>query len=402
MSYRTIRQTGLGSAYADTMSDYYKAQALASLREQNAKISDEAVKKLDVSAKYAGPLQRAEAEAFDVLLESGSAGQMPSPQQFAPIAQKLAASTAAIGATAACSPLAVAAPLCGAMAAFVTEKIADAIVGTSGTGCTPKVNGLCYSEWIARVYARQLAMCPPGDSGCRARVKSIQDMWTKGFNINYSKWLQWQTQCSAYQSYSGGPLDKNPSSAPLDCWTQCKDPTTGKLNAFCPIKEVQAYRAPAPPPLNVLDISVLDKAVAAEILKAKYEAEYKFVQTVDQQSLLLQKTIVPQCAGSGCVKQVKGILTEGIFEASRELRTGGTEVSARKIMASAVDQADGVILQSRRISSLEKASQQDAAANAAELADRAEFRSKAMKVAAVAAGVAVVVAIGYAVKRRSR
>ena len=62
MSYRS-----LGSGYADTMSEYYKSEALASLRAQNEKVADGAVKKLDISAKYAGPLRRAEAEAFEKL-----------------------------------------------------------------------------------------------------------------------------------------------------------------------------------------------------------------------------------------------------------------------------------------------------------------------------------------------
>lgn len=345
MSYRS-----LGAGYADTMSDYYKNEALASLRSQNERVADEAVKKLDISAKYAGPLRRAEAEAFEKLLDSGAAGQMPTPAQFAPIAQNLASGVAAVAATAGCAPAGPAAPLCGAMAGFVADKMAEAILGTSDTGCPVKVNGLCYGDWIQRIYDRQLALCPPGDSGCRIKVKSIQDNWTKGFNSNYAKWAGW-SHCEQYRDYYvGGPMYRGPW--PVDCWSQCKG-ADGKVNVFCVANEMVAKRYPQSPPLNVTDIRVLDQLVMAEVMKAKYQAEYDFVKTVDSQSAILLKEIVPRCSGSGCVKQVRGIINEGIFEASQELRTGGTEVTARKIMRSAIAQSDGVIVQAKRVADLE-------------------------------------------------
>lgn len=384
MSYRA-----LGAGYADTMSDYYKSEALASLRAQNEKVADEAVKKLDISAKYAGPLRKAEAEAFEKLLDSGSAGQMPTPAQFAPIAQNLASGVAAVAATAGCAPAGPAAPLCGAMAGFVADKMAEAIVGTSSTGCPVKVNGLCYGDWIQRVYDRQLALCPPGDTGCKSKVKAIQDIWTKGYQANWLRWSNWQASCAKYQD-SVGPVANGPT--PLDCYSQCKD-VYGKVSFSCLLNEAKAGRLPAPPPLNTTDIRVLDEMVMAEVMKAKYQAEYNFVKTVEQQSALLLKTVTPQCSGSGCVKQVRGIISEGIFEASQELRSGGTEFTARKIMRSAVDQADGVIAQSKRVADLE------ATVKAGE--DQGISSDTKTKVL-LAAGVVALAAVGWAAYSRYR
>lgn len=395
MSYRS-----LGSGYADTMSEYYKSEALASLRAQNEKVADGAVKKLDISAKYAGPLRRAEAEAFEKLMDSGAAGQMPTPAQFAPIAQNLASGVAAVAATAGCAPAGPAAPLCGAMAGFVADKMAEAILGTSSTGCPIKVNGLCYEDWIRRVYERQLALCPPGDSGCRNKVKAVQDNWTKGFQANWLKWSNWQASCSKYQD-SFGPFAN--ASPPLDCYSQCKDPY-GKVSASCVLKEASAGRGPAAPPLNTTDLRVLDQTVMAEVMKAKYQAEYNFVKTVDQQSALILKTVIPQCSGSGCVKQVRGILNEGIFEASQELRTGGTEFTARKIMRSAVDQADGVIAQSKRVADLEATRKagghQGISSDTKTKADMMSARNESRKKALVVAGILAAGAVAFAFYRR--
>jgi hypothetical protein len=195
--------------------------------------------------------------------------------------------------------------------------------------------------------------------------------------------------CDQYRDYYvGGPMYRGPW--PVSCWSQCKD-KDGKVNVICVAKELMAKRSPQPPPLNTTDLRVLDQLVMKEIIEAKYQAEYNFVKTVEQQSALMMKTVIPQCSGSGCVKQVRGIINEGIFEASQELRTGGTEVTARKIMRSAVDQSDGVIAQSKRVAELE--------ATVKAGADQGMSSDTKTKLL-VAAGVVALAAVGWAAYSR--
>lgn len=392
MSYRVVGYSGLGS---DTMSDYYKAQAISAAQEANRKVASEAVDKIGLSAMYAGPIKQAEAEAFQKILESGSAGQMPSPADFAPVASNLASKIAFVGATAGCSAAGPAAPLCGAAAGFVVSKIGEAIQGTSdGCKSAVKVNGICGEVWYPAYWQKLLSTCPPGDSDCRKQIQAKIDAWVKATNDAYLAKMAWEADC-------GGPYDGPMARVPkTSCYVQC----SGNVWSFATCVAEQKkngvppqYRGP-----QALPMSWIDQEAARIAIQSRYKAEYDFVNTVESQTSKVDKSFVPQCPSAGCVKQVRGILSEGIYESSSAMRTGGTVVTAKKIMDSAVAQANGVIEQSRRISSLEKASQKDAAAIAAENAEKAEFRSKAMKVAAVVAGVAVVAAIGYAAKRRSR
>lgn len=394
MSYRVVGYSGLG---ADTMSDYYKSQAISAAQEANRKVANEAVDKIGLSAMYAGPIKQAEAEAFQKILESGSAGQMPSPADFAPIASNLASKIAFVGATAGCSAIGPAAPICGAAAGFVVSKIGEAIQGTSdGCKSAVKVNGICGEVWYPAYWNKLLSTCPPGDSDCRKQIQAKIDFWVKMSNDAQSAKWAWDMDC-------GGPYDGPMARVPgQSCYQQCPGGvlSISRINCIADQKKKGTppqYRGP-----QALPMSWIDQEAARIAIQSRYKAEYDFVKTVESQTSKVDKSFVPQCPSAGCVKQVRGILSEGIYESSAAMRTGGTVVTAKKIMDSAVAQANGVIEQSKRISSLEKASMKDSAAMAAENAEKAEFRSKAMKVAAVVAGVAVVAAIGYASKRRSR
>lgn len=390
MSYRALGSTA--SAYVDTMSDYYKQQAMAEATRQNSKLAESATKELGISAKYAGPLKQAEAEAFEELLQSGSSGKMPTAAQFAPIASKLGASMATVGGTAACAAAGPVAPLCGAMAGYIANQIGAAIFGTDSGGCSLKVNGICYSEWISKVYARQLALCPPGDNDCRAKVKAIQDAWSKGFQLNYQAWINWQNRCQSVV------VGKN--NVPSDCYLQC--PQNSLKTLPCVFNEINMGRGPVGPSLNVSDITLLDQSVAAEILKSKYAAERKFVQTVESQTAVLDKSIVPQCPSSGCVKQARGIISEGILEASLQLRTGGSQAAAQKRLDSALLQASGAVEQARRLQAMETSYSKDVAARNVQTAQTSESSDGTRKAILAVAAVAAVAAVGFAIYKRRR
>lgn len=312
------------------------------LASANAQAANEALNKMRVPAEYAGPLSQAEQSAFLTVIESGAAGKLPSPSQFASSLKTATLGVATVAAAGACGP---AAPLCGAAATYVGSKLLSSFIG-SGSPCAIKINGACAHEYYGQMKARGQSLCPTGDADCRKKVAFLTDGQLAIVNSNYSKSVEWQSRCSK-------PWDPH-FAPPLDCYSQC----SGK-NSFAQVGCVSDLRSKGygpvqPPGTPVIQESAMMNAIYRIVMEARYKAEYEYIKAVDAQTASLKAKVLPQCKTAGCRTQASGILGEGAYEAAQALRSpGGGATAAKRVLDQAMLQAQGVVEQSKQVSSLE-------------------------------------------------
>lgn len=408
MSYRQLcSPRGLGYDFA-TM----KAEASDYARESNAEVAQQAVDKLGVSAAYAGPILKAEQDSFDMLLQSGAQGKLPTPAQFASSLANLGVGVVSVAATGACGPLGPAAAICGMAAGYATQQIGNAIFG-SGSKCGQTINGMCADQWWQQRNEAVLARCPPGSDLCRKR---LQELWAKAAadqKKDQDAFYQWRSDCTIqqhtpYNFQTGMPgqtrfYPKN--NAPDACWKNCGGWALSKEYADCMAAARKAgkigYRFRNWDPVPALSMSRVQqlavgvqapvtyeptsRLVAEEtriLLESRYEAEYRFIQAVDQQTAALRTAYASRCKDKGCSRSVDGILGEGAYEAAVALRssTGGPAI-AQKILKNALSQAEGAIQTS---SQLTKAQADIMSGQVASSADEQSTRRVILGVAAVA------------------
>lgn len=420
MSYRQLcSPRGLGYDLA-TM----KAEASDYARESNAEVAQQAVDKLGVSAAYAGPILKAEQDSFDMLLQSGAQGKLPTPAQFASSLANLGVGVVSVAATGACGPLGPAAAICGMAAGYATQQIGNAIFG-SGSKCGQTINGMCADQWWQQRNAAVLARCPPGSDLCRKR---LQELWAKAAadqKKDQDAFYQWRSDCTIqqhtpynFQTGMTGQTSFYPkNNAPDACWKNCGGWALSKEYADCMAAARKAgkigYRfrnwdpVPALSMSRVQQLAVGVKApvtyeptsrlVAEEtriLLESRYEAEYRFIQAVDQQTAALRTAYASRCKDKGCSRSVEGILGEGAYESAVALRSStGGPVIAEKILKNSLAQAEGAI---RTSSALSKAQSDIMSTQAGASESEQSGRKWILGLAAVA----VVAAGAYAYTRR--
>jgi len=348
------------------LSDSFDVSALdvkGKLSAANEQAVNSALSKMEIAAVYAGPISKAEQDAVIAILDAGSFGSMPTPAQFANIIQS-AGSTVVTGiVSASCGP---AAPLCGIAAGYVTSKIGEAIFG-SGGGCS-KINGMCAGDWWNEYRSRVMARCPPGSESCR---KKLNDLWYNEIPMvikkDAEKQKEWDSKCKNRFKTLFHPY--TPFDYPPECFEQCPEPRMSLFGnpsdcvKFKRIDKSYPYRHstdswvqnpsgsdyryyPFGPSYSV-------RRETAILVESRYEAEYRFLKSVDDQTKALQQKMVPLCKDSACKTQVSGIIGEGVYEAAMALRaSSGGPSTAGRVMDQAMLQVQGVIDQSKNISDM--------------------------------------------------
>lgn len=302
-------------------------EAADAINQSNSKAMSLAFDRLEVDAKYAGPISKAESTILNALFEQGKQGQLPTAKQVGSAAAGAAVAVSSVAATAACAPtLGPGAPLCGMAAGYVASAIADVFVGGS-EDCNVRVNGTCWWDVKERYLAMAADQMAPGDIVSRTDIKkALQGLFALvDQRIAYEQQHAWDKKTW----FPGAVLGVAGKSTPA---------------------------AAQPPGLALQEgLSLADVMIARAAIVSRYEAERRFLEGVRAAAATAQAGYLAACPGASCQSQVKGITLQGAYLAGKALRTPAEGAQAADmIWESTRLQDDGVVGNASTVSSLQR------------------------------------------------
>jgi len=319
-------------------------QLPASISKKNQELMNQAYDRLEIDAKYAGPISKAEATIIGALWSRGQQGQLPSVEEVGSALKGAAVGVSVAAATGACAPtLGPGAVVCGMAAGAVAGAIADVFVSKS-SNCSTRINGVCWSDVMARYLAVANDQMAPGDTKGKAEVK---DAVSRVFDL-VNKRLYWEQM-----SWVSGPTN-----APWTPMSVVKPPNPTVVQ---------------PPGISVFEgLSLADAIIARAALLSRYGAERRFVEGVKASAETAQANYLAWCENASCKSQVKGITLQGAYLAGKALRTPAEGAAAAEMIWEAVSlQDEGVVGNAKTVSDLQlSASRDKAKAKAVEALDK--------------------------------
>jgi len=314
-----------------------------SFRKKNKDLMNQAYERLEIDAKYAGPISKAEATIIDALWSQGQKGQLPSVEEVGSALKGAAVGVSVAAATGACATtLGPGAVVCGMAAGAVAGAIADVFVSKS-SNCSTRVNGVCWSDVMARYLAAANDQMAPGDTKGKAEVKAAL---SNVFDL-VNKRLSWEQM-----SWVSGPTKAQ--------WTP--------MSLVKPPNPTVVQ----PPGISVFEgLSLADAIIARAALLSRYGAERRFVEGVKASAETAQSNYLARCENASCKSQVRGITLQGAYLAGKALRTPAEGAAAAEMIWESVSlQDEGVVGNAKAVSDLQLSASQEKAKTKADAALR--------------------------------